>query len=100
MTTYVRNVHTVCAQLKIRIWPTLQTTQDVYSWAVIMAELLTGQLPWYGVATMAIIYNVVFKKERPELPGARGMAGAAPKWGCWSAGPCWGHQVWTISMDN
>lgn len=44
-------------------------TQDVYSWAIIMAEMLTGKLPWYGCPTMAIIYNVVFKKERPELPG-------------------------------
>lgn len=34
-----------------------------------MAEMLTGQLPWYGCPTMAIIYSVVFKKERPELPG-------------------------------
>eukprot|EP00983_Pelagomonas_calceolata_P043603 1138969-Pelagomonas_calceolata.AAC.1 len=33
-----------------------------------MAEMLTGQLPWYGCPTMAIIYNVVFKQERPELP--------------------------------
>lgn len=41
---------------------------DVYSWAIIMAEMLTGQLPWYGCPTMAIIYNVVFKQERPELP--------------------------------
>jgi hypothetical protein len=43
--------------------------QDVYSWAMIMCEMLTGQLPWLGCNNMAIICNVAFKHERPELPG-------------------------------
>lgn len=36
---------------------------------MIMWEMLTGQLPWYGCNNMGIIYNVVFKHERPDLPG-------------------------------
>jgi hypothetical protein len=48
---------------------TLPMPQDVYSWAMIMCEMLSGQLPWLGCNNMAIICNVAFKHERPELPG-------------------------------
>eukprot|EP00798_Chlamydomonas_sp_ICE-L_P016741 gene16741-23013_t len=47
---------------------TLTPKADVYSWAIIMFEMLTGEMPWYGSNNMGIIYNVVMKGLRPELP--------------------------------
>eukprot|EP00955_Chlamydomonas_euryale_P011647 125329-Chlamydomonas_euryale.AAC.3 len=37
---------------------------DVYSWAIIMCEMLMQQMPWYGLNNMAIVYEVVFKVRR------------------------------------
>eukprot|EP00798_Chlamydomonas_sp_ICE-L_P032475 gene32475-17710_t len=47
---------------------TITPKADVYSWAIIMWEMLTQQMPWYGSNNMGIIYNVVYKGLRPELP--------------------------------
>ncbi|KAL6748367.1 kinase-like domain-containing protein [Haematococcus lacustris] len=47
---------------------TVTPQSDVYSWAIIMWEMLTGQLPWYGCNNAAIIGAVAFRDERPELP--------------------------------
>ncbi|KAL6755122.1 kinase-like domain-containing protein [Haematococcus lacustris] len=47
---------------------TVTPKADVYSWAIIMWEMLTGQLPWLGCNNAAIIGAVAFKGERPDLP--------------------------------
>ncbi|KAJ9505882.1 hypothetical protein QJQ45_002948 [Haematococcus lacustris] len=47
---------------------TVTPEADVYSWAIIMWEMLTGQLPWLGCNNAAIIGAVAFKGERPDLP--------------------------------
>jgi serine/threonine protein kinase len=46
----------------------LPLLQDVYSWAIIMCEMLTGQPPWLGCNNMAIMASVVVRNERPDLP--------------------------------
>ncbi len=43
-------------------------TQDVYSWAIIMCEMLSGQPPWLGCSNVQIMASVVLRQERPELP--------------------------------
>eukprot|EP00798_Chlamydomonas_sp_ICE-L_P016793 gene16793-23071_t len=47
---------------------TVTPKADVYSWAIIMWEMLTQQLPWHGSNNMGITCNVVFKGARPSLP--------------------------------
>jgi hypothetical protein len=44
--------------------------QDVYSWAMIMWEMLCGQLPWYGMTNVQILFAVTVNQQRPDLPGA------------------------------
>lgn len=41
---------------------------DVYSFAMLLYELLTNSIPWQGMDPMTVITNVVINKERPEIP--------------------------------
>jgi len=41
---------------------------DVYSFAVVLWEILTCEIPWKGVNGAVVINKVSKKKERPEIP--------------------------------
>ncbi len=88
------------AALSPRVLATiLCVQQDVYSWAVVMAEMLTGELPWYGLHTMAIIYNVA-NGRRPALPGVLGC-GTCPNRAAGDTAGCAGRRAswrWEASL--
>ena len=41
---------------------------DQYAFAVVLWEMLTGQLPWKGMAALQIIMSVAVQRQRPPLP--------------------------------
>ncbi|KAK8852969.1 hypothetical protein M9Y10_017966 [Tritrichomonas musculus] len=41
---------------------------DVYSFGMMLWEMLTKEVPFYGLETPQVIYSVVFQKKRPEIP--------------------------------
>eukprot|EP00798_Chlamydomonas_sp_ICE-L_P009219 gene9219-16363_t len=41
---------------------------DIYSWAIIMWEMLTKEIPWIGLSNMCIMYGVSRIGQRPEIP--------------------------------
>ena len=74
------------------------TASDVYSFSIVLWELLTGQRPWHrdadGKPYMEhnIMYLVVHKGKRPELPSSKGAAARtgplmALMRRCWSQEP-------------
>jgi serine/threonine protein kinase len=40
---------------------------DVYAYALIIFEVLTGDVPWAGINQMQIMMQVCIKKERPPV---------------------------------
>lgn len=49
----------------------LTTAADVYSFGVLLWEILTGEHPWSGKSNVAIIYKVAVQGARLALPGQR-----------------------------
>eukprot|EP00798_Chlamydomonas_sp_ICE-L_P026240 gene26239-17337_t len=47
--------------------PVLTPKADVYSWAIIMWEMLTKEIPWIGLSNISIMYGVG-NGLRPEIP--------------------------------
>ncbi|OHT12953.1 hypothetical protein TRFO_17009 [Tritrichomonas foetus] len=41
---------------------------DVYSYAMVLWEILTGQLPFFDLAAAQVIFAVIIKHQRPEIP--------------------------------
>ncbi len=70
--------------------------QDIYSWGMIMWEMLTGELPWYGCQNMVIMRKVVINKERPDLPGKTRLTLCA-LWHCVFPVSTW-HQQGSIRL--
>lgn len=62
---------------------------DVYSFAIIMWELLTWQQPYKDMMSIQVMYNAVTQHQRPsvpaldDLPGNPGAAGGAAMCACW-----------------
>ena len=49
-------------------WVTVARAQvDVYAFAVLLNELLTGRSPWQGLALYQVTMAVAINKERPEV---------------------------------
>ncbi len=42
---------------------------DVYSFAILLYEMVTGRRPYPGLSTNDIMYGVVHHKLRPRMPG-------------------------------
>ena len=65
------------------------TASDIYSLAVVMWELLTGEEPYADVNVATIMFEVVLKRERLPLPAlssaAAGLGGLIAA--CWAASP-------------
>lgn len=41
---------------------------DVYSFGVVLCEILTREVPWYGLDTVSIVFAVCVQEARPTLP--------------------------------
>eukprot|EP01048_Picozoa_sp_COSAG05_P003939 COSAG05_NODE_194_length_14555_cov_25.382955_10_plen_805_part_00 len=41
---------------------------DVYSFGVVLCEILTREVPWYGLDTASIVFAVCVQEARPTLP--------------------------------
>ena len=41
---------------------------DQYAFGIVLWEMLTGQLPWKGMAALQIIMSVAVQRQRPPLP--------------------------------
>ena len=48
------------------------TASEVYAFAIVGWEVLTGQLPWEGKSEASITLAIVVKQERPPLPPSLG----------------------------
>ena len=41
---------------------------DVYSFAIVLWEIITCQLPWYGLDLQGMVLAVVHRNQRPQIP--------------------------------
>jgi serine/threonine protein kinase len=57
---------------------------DVYSFAVVMWSLMTGDQPHHGMNTMQVLFNVVNKGMRPPVPDTMPAPYRALMEACWS----------------
>lgn len=58
---------------------------DVYSFGIVMWEVLSRKLPWADEACPRDIYaRVVFKGDRPEIPGGSPAEMARVMSACWA----------------
>jgi serine/threonine protein kinase len=42
---------------------------DIWSWGIIMVEMVTGEVPWHGMRPQQIAMAVGIKKRTPSIPG-------------------------------
>ncbi|XP_002970062.2 serine/threonine-protein kinase HT1 [Selaginella moellendorffii] len=63
------------------------TKVDVYSFGIVLWELVTGQVPFQEMQAVQVAYAVLHKDARPEVPENCPSALAALMRRCWSANP-------------
>ena len=72
------------------------TAADVYSFSILVWELLTGLTPYSHLSPIDAIYAVADRQERPELPASAPAAVRTLLTACWpqDAAQRWDfHQV-------
>ena len=60
---------------------------DVYAYAIVIWEVLTGEVPWAGLGYPQIITQVLVKGSRPPLPEGAADDLVALMGRCWAASP-------------
>lgn len=60
---------------------------DVYSFGMMLWEMLTREVPFYGLETPQVIYSVVFQQKRPEIPTSTPSKLKQLIESCWSQEP-------------
>ena len=61
---------------------------DVYAYAIVIWEVLTGEVPWTGLGYPQIITQVLVKGSRPPLPSDGAAEDLVALMGrCWAASP-------------
>ena len=61
---------------------------DVYAYAIVIWEVLTGEVPWTGLGYPQIITQVLVKGARPPLPSDGAAEDLVALMGrCWAASP-------------
>ena len=61
---------------------------DVYAYAIVIWEVLTGEVPWAGLGYPQIITQVLVKGSRPPLPSDGAADDLVALMGrCWAASP-------------
>lgn len=81
------------------------TKSDVFSFAIIMWEVLTGQKPWGGISPHQVFFQLM-KKERPTLPEDKDIPSNCYGWEsyvnlmrtCWSEDPSQRPEFAEISI--
>ncbi|KAK4313274.1 hypothetical protein Pmani_015358 [Petrolisthes manimaculis] len=66
---------------------TYSKASDVWSYGVLLWELLTGESPYKGIDTMAIAYSVAMNKLRLHIPSTVPMSWRKLMEGCWEVDP-------------
>lgn len=60
---------------------------DVYSYGVVVWEIVSRQLPWQGVSADGVFLKVVIHGKRPEVPPGAPLVLASLMARCWAGSP-------------
>ena len=67
--------------------PNIFAQVDVYSFAVVLAECISGEKPYVGMDAMQIAFATVYRNKRPTLPSSVPPAIEKLIKSCWDAEP-------------